>query len=115
MGWGSARDIFDPVAQTMIDLGASPEKMREVLIPLIGNLVDNDWDTADESLEKFQDHPVIVECFRANEIIFHQESPIRDLLFSEFRMGYEDAKELAPLILEDVRRRVSVWRGTKPS
>lgn len=115
MGWGSARDIFDPVAQAMIDLGVSPEKMREVLIPLIGKLINEDWDTADESLEKFQEHPVIVECFRANEITFHQESPVRDLLVNEFHMSYKDADELAPLVLEDVRRRVSAWTGTKPS
>jgi hypothetical protein len=106
MGWGSARDIFDPVAQVLIDLKATPDKMREVLTPLIRQLVENDWDTTDESLEKFQDHPAIVECFRANEVFFPEERVITELVVREFRVSYPQATALAPQIREDIRRRV---------
>lgn len=63
MGWASASRIFDPVAQGLIDAGASEEIKRRVLGDLIGTLQGEDWDTEDESLEEFKDDPVIVELF----------------------------------------------------
>lgn len=63
MGWGSAGDIFDPVAQALVDLGASEDVKRRVLGPLIDKLRDEDWDTCDESAERFVDDPVIVALF----------------------------------------------------
>lgn len=63
MGWASAGDIFDPVAQALIDCGATDVVKREVLGRLIQQLRSEDWDTCDESLEQFRDDPVIVELF----------------------------------------------------
>lgn len=63
MGWASASRIFDPVAQGLIDAGASGEIKRRVLGDLIGTLQGEDWDTEDESLEEFRDDPVIVALF----------------------------------------------------
>lgn len=69
MGWASAGEIFDPVAQAMIDLGATAEMTTKVLSTLIAQLQEGDWDTEDESLGEFQDHPAIVEAFRQNGIV----------------------------------------------
>ena len=63
MGWASAGDIFDPVAEALIEAGASDELKRKVLSRLIGLLRDGDWDTEGESLEQFKDDPVIVAAF----------------------------------------------------
>jgi hypothetical protein len=40
MGRASARAIFDPVAQALIDLGADEDLKRRVLGPLIEKLQD---------------------------------------------------------------------------
>lgn len=63
MGWNSAGDIFDPVAQALIDLGANAATKRAVLTVLIDKLRDGDWDTEDESLEAFGHDPAIVSAF----------------------------------------------------
>lgn len=68
MGWASAGRIFDPVAQGLIDAGASEEIKRRVLGTLIGTLQGEDWDTEDESLEEFRGDPVIVELFAEHGI-----------------------------------------------
>lgn len=73
MGWGSARSIFDPIAQTLIDLQA-PEDLTEILLAdLIGRLRSEDWDTCDESLDYFRHFPVIVLAFAANDIFLNEE------------------------------------------
>lgn len=70
MGWGSAGfTIFDPVAQSLVDAGASDEVMTSVLNKLIGELQRNDWDTEEESLEKFRLVPGIVAAFRENGVM----------------------------------------------
>jgi hypothetical protein len=63
MGWASGDEIFDPVAQALIDLGADATTKRRVLGTLIDKLQDNDWDTESESLERFWVDPVIVQAF----------------------------------------------------
>lgn len=63
MGWNTANDIFDPVAQTVIDSYMSHDDALRILVGLIRNLQDQDWDTEDESLERFMAWPVIVEAF----------------------------------------------------
>jgi hypothetical protein len=68
MGWNSAGEIFDPVAQAMIELNASDEMKIRVLGDLIGALQDGDWDTEDESLDQFGDDPAIVEAFRQHDV-----------------------------------------------
>jgi hypothetical protein len=63
MGWASAGAIFDPIAQALIEHGASVELKRKVLVKLIGVLRDGDWDTEDESLGAFRHDPAIVSAF----------------------------------------------------
>ncbi|MCX5209766.1 hypothetical protein OG689_10770 [Kitasatospora sp. NBC_00240] len=68
MGWASASRIFDPVAQALIDAGASDELKTRVLGKLISQLQNEDWDTEDESLEDFRHDPAIVAAFAANDV-----------------------------------------------
>ena len=63
MGWASGSEIFDPVAQALIDLDADANTKRRVLGKLLDKLRDEDWDTADESLQEFRGDPVIVQIF----------------------------------------------------
>jgi hypothetical protein len=63
MGWASASEIFDPVARALIDLGADAPTKRKVLGTLLRKLRDDDWDTADESLDEFRNDPVVVQIF----------------------------------------------------
>lgn len=69
MGWASAGDIFDPVAQALIDVGASDEIKTRTCSALIKALQSRDWDTENESLSKFANDPSIVAAFRENGII----------------------------------------------
>lgn len=64
MGWASAGDIFDPVAQALIDLGASDEMKIAVLTTLIDKLRDGDWDTEHESAGMFREDAAVMEAFR---------------------------------------------------
>ena len=75
MGWSSANSIFDPVAQALIDCGATPEVKRKVLGNLIGGLQDGDWDTEDESLELFADDPAIVQAFADHDVHLDEDEP----------------------------------------
>ncbi len=68
MGWASAGDIFDLVADGLIAANASDEIKRGVLGDLIGALQDEDWDTENESLARYVNDPVIVEVFREHGI-----------------------------------------------
>lgn len=73
MGWASAGDIFDPVARSLIDTGASDDVKRKVLGQLIAQLQDGDWDTEDESLGEFLDDPAIVAAFADHGITLDVE------------------------------------------
>jgi hypothetical protein len=63
MGWASASEIFDPVAQTLVDLNADAANKRALLTMLIDKLRDLDWDTWDESLQAWRTDPAIVSAF----------------------------------------------------
>lgn len=63
MGWASAGQIFDRVAQGFIDAKAPPEIAAPVLKDLIDVLTDMDWDTVSESREEFIRHPWIEDVF----------------------------------------------------
>jgi hypothetical protein len=69
MGWASAGEIFDPIAQALIDLQAPDELKRVLLTDLIGRLRAEDWDTEDYSLSLFRHDPVIVAAFAANGVM----------------------------------------------
>ena len=69
MGWASGGDIFDPVADKLIDLGVEDQIKTQVLSTLIECLRNRDWDTEEESLGSYDDDPAIVEAFRRNGIV----------------------------------------------
>lgn len=68
MGWNTANEIFDTVAQELIEAGATFEVKKRVASKLIRSLQGQDWDTEDESLEEFKDDRAIVEAFGENGI-----------------------------------------------
>jgi hypothetical protein len=68
MGWSSAGEIFDVVARELIDSGAPDDVVGRVRSVLIRNLQYGDWDTEDESLGQFLDHPAIVQAFREHGV-----------------------------------------------
>lgn len=53
MGWGSAGSIFDSVADALVDAKANPQVITDTCVKLIRELEDGDWDTQDESLERY--------------------------------------------------------------
>jgi hypothetical protein len=65
MGWGSGGQVFDTVADALIDAQAqvpfSDELFGLVLGPLFRSLRDADWDTVDESVERFRDFPLVLQ------------------------------------------------------
>jgi hypothetical protein len=73
MGWSSANEIFDPVARTLIELGADNDTKTRILGDLIRGLQGCDWDTEDESLEQFINDPAIVQAFANNEVHLTEE------------------------------------------
>lgn len=68
MGWGSAGNIFDPVARRLlsaVDSKEVPEYVAvETLTLLARVLFDGDWDTPDESLDAARNHPTVVEALK---------------------------------------------------
>jgi hypothetical protein len=69
MGWASGDEVFDPVADTLIELGASDELKRAVCSVLIAALQNRGWDTESESLGMYPDDPAIVAAFRDNDVV----------------------------------------------
>jgi hypothetical protein len=68
MGWASGGEIFDTVAQGLIDAKASDEIKTSVLDTLYEALTAEDWDTTNESYEQFKDDPAI-------RTLFHEKEP----------------------------------------
>lgn len=73
MGWASGGDVFDPVANALIQLSVPGHVMYTVCWTLIGPLRERGWDTEGESLGQFQDYPEIVAAFAANGIVMDEE------------------------------------------
>jgi len=71
VGWNSANDIFDPVADALIEANVSDEIKTRILSILNSTLQDGDWHTEGESLGEYQDDPAIVQAFRQNGIVVH--------------------------------------------
>lgn len=71
MGWSSGGDIFDTVAQALIDADAPYTMKREVCSKLIGMLSGEDWDTQDESLGMFDHDVAVVDAFREHGFVVH--------------------------------------------
>ena len=64
MGWNTANDIFDPVCELLQTAHVWPQTKKRILVALIKALQEQDWDTEDESLERFPNDPIVVEAFR---------------------------------------------------
>lgn len=68
MGWGSGGQIFDTVADALIDAQAQvpfdDRLFGLVLGPLFSSLRDADWDTVDESVDRFSDFPQVLQVIR---------------------------------------------------
>jgi hypothetical protein len=73
MGWNSANPIFNAVADDLIATNASDETKRLVLGDLIAELQNGDWDTEDESLDRYSDDPAIVAAFREHGVQYDDE------------------------------------------
>lgn len=63
MGWGSAYEIFNDVADALIEAGASDDVKEKTLTKVIGTLRADDWDTELDSLQSYLDDPSIVRAF----------------------------------------------------
>lgn len=68
MGWGSAYEIFDTVADALIEAKASDEIKERALTKVIGKLQEDDWDTELDLLQSYLDDPAIVAAFANNGI-----------------------------------------------
>lgn len=77
MGWASAGDIFDPVAEQFVagveNGGLSEEAAHRTLVTLISKLQDGDWDTEYESLMKFSRVPWVVQAFAECGVTLDEE------------------------------------------
>jgi hypothetical protein len=62
MGWGSGGNIFDLVTHGLIEAGAEDRVVDRVCTDLARALMDEDWDTEDESLDEFSDYPGGAAC-----------------------------------------------------
>lgn len=72
MGFSSGSDVFNPVANLVIqkvENGVLAETVaQEILISLISGLQSVDWDVEDECLEEFFEYTYIVSAFEAQGI-----------------------------------------------
>jgi hypothetical protein len=116
MGWGSAREIFDPVAQALVEANASSDVKRKVLGDLIKRLMANDWDTADESLEEFENDPDIMAAFADNEIFPPRVEPLGTLLGDHYGVPWNDTHDMALRLDRTIRKAVNTFLryGAKP-
>lgn len=56
MGWNSAGDIFETVADSLLSAGAYGSTIERVCGDLIDHLSAQDWDTQGESLSRYVSH-----------------------------------------------------------
>lgn len=68
MGWGSAYEIFNTVADGLVEANASDDVKERVCSKLISSLQAEDWDTELDSLQSYLDDPAIVRAFANNDI-----------------------------------------------
>lgn len=73
MGWSSGNEIFDPVCQEIVNQvekcdGLYSRDAKVILTILIDQLMCNDWDTVEGSLEKFKLYRFVVQAFKENGV-----------------------------------------------
>ncbi len=64
MGYASGGEIFDRVADKLVELKAPEELTIEVCAVLTEALRDMDWDTVDESVDRFLAHSAVIAGIR---------------------------------------------------
>lgn len=92
MGWASAGEHFDVVADALIDCGAPDDIKIKVCSALIKSLHSGDWDTDGESLGQYADDPAIVQAFRENGVVIecHDEyEPDSEWFSCELELEHE--------------------------
>lgn len=92
MGWASAGNYFEPVANALIECGADDDTRYKICKALISALQDGDWDTAAESLGLYSQDEAIVQAFRDCNILIEcgaefNEGPV--WLWCEEEQGHE--------------------------
>ncbi|TDD77720.1 hypothetical protein [Actinomadura rubrisoli] len=113
MGWASGGAIFDRVADALIASRANDDLLRSTLGPLIDELRNGDWDTEDESLERFARVPVIVQLFADRNVLLPVDDDISQVLVAHgiaIRVGgflFDDAgrEHFADLVKAVLKRR----------
>lgn len=78
MGWNSGNEIFDVVCDEVIrqvntNNGIWQPDAEKLLIVLIKELQAYDWDTEDESLERYKDIGYVVRAFAACNITLNPD------------------------------------------
>jgi len=68
MGWASGNEVFGPVADALISTNAPPNVTQAVCEALISRLRSRGWDTEEESLGLYEEHPAIVRAFAAHGV-----------------------------------------------
>lgn len=68
MGWASGDEVFEPVADKLIEMDAPDDLRRQVCTVLIAALQQRGWDTECESLSRYPGDPAIVAAFRDNGV-----------------------------------------------
>jgi hypothetical protein len=70
MGWCSATEIFDTIAESLLEEGEVDP--REILMTVAEALRDHDWDCECDSY--YFDHPVVQDIFRELEPEWFEEN-----------------------------------------
>lgn len=95
MGWGSAGKIIEPMIKFGIAAVESEEMSEEtatnMLVPVIQELQESDWDTEDETLGDFLDHAWVVRAFEQCNVVPYVDLGDTDDLATTFRRWLQEA------------------------
>lgn len=64
MGFASGGEVFNKVADKLLEIKAPDDVVIEVIAALTDGLTDLDWDTLDESVSEYLGSPAILEGMR---------------------------------------------------
>lgn len=71
MGWSDTpNDVFDGTVQLLLDNEVEAARVTATCSSLIRTFLSSDWDTAEDSLEKWAARPEVVAAFAANDLRF---------------------------------------------
>jgi len=76
MGWSGGTHVFDKVAEKILeDCNLDYPRRLVIFTALVDALQDCDWDTEDESLERWKSDRAVVGAFRNNGVRAQESSP----------------------------------------